>query len=594
MYVYIALYTPTHPTSAGALHPLPAPHYVRVILSPLTLTAEEYRTYLGFQGLPHHFTSLQYIGTVSDGIARAILLPKDTVAVSVEGMEYDMALETEDELFEYMKFVRTTVALEMQRPTFALSRRTGATAATTTTTPTNLNSLQSLQAFHMPTVDSIRQTAREWEGNLSEIPVLSEEDPVLVFQYTIGQDSREMVTQWRLILQHFGAKLRYYIKQSESPEMLWRLRGGGWLRVSPTILQIEALLRPSYKTIHQLSTGHLIDERENILWESLLGTQVFPNVSIVATLTLYKTFLTLKKPTQVLESWLTEAQRDFLQQLMESGIPFSLEHAFGLFTANKYQKVHLPQSSQLSPLPAFESSRITVQARDTQASPWQTMEALGTQATPTMSTNAAAALTAQTAAETTAVQKELRRLLVEYQETSEGPAAPLDLQPYTFLLHLLHESKDRSKDLEPVLRLFRQSKMDLQGTVVSLHQLTSLLSDNTAFLEGEKEEEVLEARLFLELFQYPFEVRLPEQKTKLFRLLLQMFSRQCLKAAEGKRAPAAEVWLAFLAFLRRHKLDFVGFFGTQMEFNEIMREFGWSQKRIATGKVWTNMEIIPQ
>ncbi len=571
MYVYIATYTPTHPTSPDILHPLPSLCYVRLILSPLTLTGEEYRTYLGFLGLPHHFTSFQYIGTVSDGIARTILLPHDTPVVSVEGMEYDMALESTEELEEYLKFVRTTVALEGQRPTFALPRR--ATTTTAATNPIAINSLHSLQSLHIPTVDMIRQTAREWEGKLSDIPVLGEEDPVLVFCYTIGQDSAEMARQWRLILQHFGSKLRYFIQQSESPQLLWRLRGGGWLHVSPCVAQIEGLLRPSYKTIHQLITGHLIDERENAIWETLLGTQVFPNVSIVATLTLYKTYISLKKPNQVLESWLTETQRDFLQQLMESGVSFSLEHAFGLFTSNKHQSLRLPLGRSSS----VPQQRSTVQARDAQASPWQSVEPSVQAVQP----------------ETTAVQKELRRLLVEYQETSEGPAAPVDLQPYIFLLHLLHESKDRSKDMEPVLRLFRQTKMDLHGTVVSCHQLMTLLSENTAFLEGE-EEEVLEARLFLELFQYPFEVRLPEQKTKLFRLLLQMFSRQCLKAAEGKRAAASEVWLAFLAFLRRHKLDFVGFFGTQMEFNEIMREFGWSQKRIATGKVWTNLEVITQ
>jgi hypothetical protein len=541
MHVYIPVYIPT---SSQTLHPL---QYFRVIVSEYELDKQDYITYLNCLGLPHHYFNFDSIGTVPTTFSRSLLIPKNVLPVHVEGMEYDFALEAED-VPAYFDFVRTTVALENQRPAFKVRSKAPKT-----------NSIHSLFSLH--SIDSIRQTGQEWIGELSEIPVQEEVDPVLVFEYTNRNDSVEYAAKWQILQGYFGSKLRYYVKPADTPRIVWRTSPSLWTVVEPTIPHITSLLRPHCLTLHQLSTGHLIPEKADGSWEMLLGTQVFPQVTIVSTLTLYKTYLIWKKPTQVLETWLYAEECMFLRQLMQSSFSFSLEHAYGLFSSKRHSKLSLTSTPQTI-------HTIQVQPVDKKESAWETIH-------PAAQPDQAG------------VKKELRRLLLEFEDKlGGGEPLPMYLQQYAFLLYLLQQSKDRSRDLEPVIQLFQQTKMDLQGIQIYEIQVQALLSPNTAFLEGE-----LEARIFLELFQFPLEVRLPEQKTKLFQRLVHAFSTQVIQSIEGKRAASSQVWDAFLQFLRRKKLDFVGFFGSQMEFNEVLRELGWEQKRIAQGKVWIGMEI---
>jgi hypothetical protein len=551
MHVYITLYTPTPPTSS--LHPLPSPYYVRVFLSEFRITGEQYRTYLGFLGKSHHGSRIECAGSVPATFSRDSLLPQDAMAITFDGVDYDFTLESEEEVLEYMKFVRTMAALESQRPVFKPRKE----QTTQSITPTPL-------VFYV----NIHQTGQEWKDEyMTSIP---SEECVLLFEYT--EQSNEMFTQWKLIQQHFGSKLRYFIRNTEAaPKIMIRWRSC-WKVLNPTIPNIYAELRPHSTIIHQLNTGHLVHEVENGSWEILLGTQVFPNVSIASTLTLYRTWLTWKRPNQVLETWLREEERAILLELMnpEKKLMFSLEHAYGLFAANRHSKLTLPHIAPLclSSLPNTTTVD-TVQPVDKKEAKWDIIKPIQQP-------------------DSSVYKKELKELLLEFEQTKDGPLAPPEIQQYAFLLHLLQLSKDRSRDIDPVIKLFRQTKMDLQGTEVSLHQVQSLLTPNTAFLEGE---DVLEARVFLELFQSPLELRLPDQKTKLFQMLIQAYSAHCLRPMEGKRTPASQIWDGFLTFLRGKKLDYVGFFGSQMEFNEVMRELGWEQKRISTGKVWVNVEI---
>ncbi len=551
MHVYIALYIPTPPTSS--LHPLPSPYYVRVFLSEFSISAEQYRTYLGFLGKSHHGSRFECVGSVPATFSRGSLLPQNATTITVDGVDYDFTLESEEEVLEYMKFVRTMAALESQRPVFRPRQEQALSVATETPLVFYVN---------------IQQTGQQWNDEyMTSIP---SDECVLLFEYT--EQSNELFTQWKLIQQHFGSKLRYFIRHTQdSPKIMIRWRSC-WKVLNPTIPNIYTELRPQSTIIHQLNTGHLIHEAENGSWEMLLGTQVFPNVSIVSTLIMYRTWLTWKRPSQVLETWMREEERVILLELMnpEKKLMFSLEHAYGLFATNRHSKLTLPHLTSVS-LPELTSLKPmeVVQPVDKKEKLWDCIHPVS-------------------APDTSVYRKELKELLLEFEKTKEGPLAPQEIQQYAFLLHLLQLAKDRSRDIDPVIKLFRQTKMDLQGTEVSLHQVQSLLTSNTAFLEGE---DVLEARVFLELFQSPLELRLPDQKTKLFQRLIHAYSAQCLRSMEGKRTPASQIWDGFLQFLRTKRLDYVGFFGSQMEFNEVMRELGWEQKRISTGKVWINMEL---
>jgi hypothetical protein len=151
-------------------------------------------------------------------------------------------------------------------------------------------------------------------------------------------------------------------------------------------------------------------------------------------------------------------------------------------------------------------------------------------------------------------------------------------------------------DYSALIEYFKKTNMDLQEVPFSAANLTilyPLLANNTDFLEDATAPEglsLLEARVLLSLYQYPLEYRNPQQQIQLFQLIVKEFAKT-LKVSEEGRVAAKALWDAFLAFLRKHRLDYVGFFGTQQEFNEILKDQGWEQKRVAAGKVWLKMEL---
>ena len=185
---------------------------------------------------------------------------------------------------------------------------------------------------------------------------------------------------------------------------------------------------------------------------------------------------------------------------------------------------------------------------------------------------------------------ELNTLAQEFfgtsQRISEGPS----LFRHAFLLFLAHKQKtERHLDYDRVIQKYVATNMAIDVptnmTDTLLTHITALLSPNTEFLG-----DMLEMRVFLTLHEYPIEFRNPKQ-LEIFQFFIKEFHRTLKRSEEG-RVGAKVLWEAFLIYLRKYKLDFVGFFGSQTDFNEQLRELGWEQKRVAAGKVWMNMEFV--
>ncbi len=206
------------------------------------------------------------------------------------------------------------------------------------------------------------------------------------------------------------------------------------------------------------------------------------------------------------------------------------------------------------------------------------------------------------------LKQQLAALLQEFRKShaAAAAAAPQEQQQQSptlfqhgFLLYLLHrQQKDRSTtsslDYTQIIQYYKQSKMDLQGATFSGANATllyPLLAKNTECIECATPVDgltILEARVLLSLYQYPLEYRNPQQQVLLFQMLVKEFAKG-LKAVEEGRVGAKVLWEAFLGFLRKVRLEFVGFFGSHQEFNEVLWELGWEQKRVASGKVWLRM-----
>jgi hypothetical protein len=102
---------------------------------------------------------------------------------------------------------------------------------------------------------------------------------------------------------------------------------------------------------------------------------------------------------------------------------------------------------------------------------------------------------------------------------------------------------------------------------------------------------LLEVRVCLAMYRHPLAYKWSDNKSLLFRLVVQTF--QMAHCGPSRQVMAAStLWGHWLTFLRQHDLEFAGMFGNQAEFNDIMRDLGWEQKRQASGKVWMNMTYV--
>ncbi len=607
MQVYIHTFIATR--EAFNLSPLQPtePIHVRLFFSPHHISKKDYCKYLGWINSADQCTEFHTMGAAPATLTKASLLPPNAFATQVGVVKYDFMLEAQEDYLAYLEFVRQTLQVEAQRPVFRPFLKSEETKI-----PTD----------EWPTLAELAVTSK-LVPEREDIPYKDSELPTfLLLHPPEPSGGHAAYTLWLYALKQYADRAIFYRQEdakATEPQLLAPMASHCWL-ICTKVSQIHDHVNKHKKSLYKTSSGHIVTEKlYDRVWGNVLGTEAMPQVTVELELSLQGPFLMKKQGAFVLETRLTEAQVAIVK-------PF--------FTKKELRPFNLPALYDLFAMPAFAKPFNAPTIRSTQLIGVNTVgaaiRAANDAGSNTTASNASNASTfrketpapegtdayacgwetivsaPQKTAEPETLREQLSVLLKEFKESHAPLPAPpsLNVSPtlfqHGFLLYLLHKQQavrsSSTINYGPIIEYYKKSKLDLQGfafTAVNITVLWPLLAYNTDFLREVHCPEgltLLEARVLLSLYQYPLEYRNPQQQVQLFHLVVRQFA-EGIKVAEDGRVAAKALWEAFLAFLRKHRLDYVGFFGTQQEFNEILKELGWEQKRVAAGKIWLKMEL---
>jgi hypothetical protein len=615
---------------------LTEPIHVRLFFSPHYITKEDYQQYMEWLNSADQCTEFHNLGAAPATLTKASLLPANAFATQVGAIKYDFMLEAQEDYLAYLEFVRQTLKLEVQRPVFRPQTKVTAES----------QAKQDLIPEHMITTNSkVVKQRQDVPHKDTELPTFLLVHPPLPIVY------HELYFTWYKIAKEYVDRASFYRLEDPTitePEILHPL-GYCWI-VCNSLQKVSECMTKKSHALYQLSTGHLVEEKQyGHFWVTLLGTDAMPLVKIDTELSLQGLLLIKKRGEDVLETQITEAQLGIIRPFFTNKEirPFSVSALYDLFARpgktkpvidSKAATIH-PGQFQIgindtgtmmrdalgnlvgentarainarlmkenkaninAPVAcnSFNTTDITDTTNTTNKAPdgldayacgWETIKETTVEKRP----------------EADVLRKQVQELIREFKESYAPLQSPplMTISPtlfqHGFLLYILHKQKStRSQttmDYSALIEYFKKTNMDLQEVVFSAANLTilyPLLDNNTDFLEYSTAPEglsLLEARVLLSLYQYPLEYQNPQQQIQLFQLIVKEFAKT-LKVSEEGRVAAKALWDSFLAFLRKHRLDYVGFFGTQQEFNEILKDLGWEQKRVAAGKVWLKMEL---
>lgn len=599
---YLHAYIP--PQDASILATLSAPSiFLRVFTAPVEITRNHYAQYLEFLGHPEHLTDFHDLGAVRDAAGiRAHLLAQQE-GKEVDGIAYDIVLEDQQDYERYLTFARQTVKLEAERPVFAFSK----TTSSTTEPYRNVRvlpegeGLDTVPNHEEPTLvlqlpapaEPIHHVLAPWArgkptmgsnihcGRLMSAPNRS---PIL----SAWSDIVKKYSTTQTVV-HFYCHIATSDVAADLPRIMVRV-GNAWEVCDLT--DIEKQLRVKGLFTCRLSTGHMLYDAEDV-WQQVLGKEAMPAVSIEESLELLGSKLTFKKgkkddKDKMLVATLSSEQTGAVMNILKNPAlrPFCLESLYGLF--GKPPAGLPPSSMKMRLLGATAKPTVIPEAVDTFASPWATFSQ---KPTPSPS------------------YQDLHRMAVKLladfkawvpppppsSTSREEPPSPtlFFIAFKLFVAKRAQEEKHEVTNHVDVLQYLDRCETPLDmGTLEPHHaaHLCALLAPQAKILgDGE---EMLEMKLLLSLYANPLARASNRQHmSQLFEIVVKKFAELTMARKEGLTVRSCTMWEAFISFLRQHRLDFVGFFGLQTTFNDILRDQGFEQKRLAAGKMWMNVAL---
>lgn len=621
MQVYIHTFIATR--EAHNLSPLQPtePIHVRLFFSEHHITTDDYRQYMEWAGAPEQLTEFHALGAAPASLTKASLVPPNSFATQVGTVKYDFMLEAQEDYLAYLEFVRQTLKVEAQRPVFRPFLK-----------PTDVIQEPEVDAglaYELGFTGTVVTSTKDIQHN-SELPTF-----VLVHPPN-PEKCHKVYSLWFYILKEYAEKGHFYRKEdatAREPQLQSFETSYCW-RICTKLQDVVESVKRWGSVLYQLTTGHLVAEKSyRYFWGDVLGTEAMPLVKVQTELSLQGPFLRKRSGEAIMETRLTEAQLSIVKQFFTNKDirPFSIGALYDLFTKPNVAK---PLTTPTIRAGAFlgkntlGSMNPRIELQDVNGVfPANTVNPCSSETTSTtnknqndpsgLDTHACGWEAVKTVPEKTPASGDVRQQLLtmihafkngytSYPTIPESMYSSIPVQDlqklyqYGFLLYLIDQKYDQksieisTSDYQRMIDSYKQSNMDLQGvefTHVHIMILYALLTKDTAFLEYIlPTAESLEMRLVFSLCKYAMEYRNPEHYTVVYQTMIKEFAKELTKDEDG-RVGAKALWDVFLLFLRKQKMDYVGFLGTQQEFNDVMRDLGWEQKRIAAGKVWLKMKL---
>ena len=564
-------------------------YLIRNFTSPVSISRSEYENYMKMLNLDTSNFDFTEWGTVSDTFNLASLLPTKSLEESYEKFKYDIRIH-KSEFVKYMDFLKNSVEYEKNRPVIQLENpHISLLKNQTSKVPDFYTLFEAASTKKVETVEpyssynvftSPFQDITEFENVLGDshtnIKYSKNDINCLLFcNYADGTTS-DKIKVWNALVKKYksiaNTPIGFYIvydhkdlapicgdcsEKVKTSSILykgeedWTLYDGAYTESDVSNIFNQYFDNHSV-IVHKLSNNTLLRDRSDTMWKRLIGTAVFPNISILESLTLYKSVLKWEKPDFKQESELNTTQQTIISSILshenlEDLDDMSFEHCMHLFkqtASKKIQKTKQSVSADMSYEFASEMDKYSIVS--------DTLE---------------------------------DALYADLQSYAK-------IHDYGILLHILHKSNNPNKD--EIMNQLKLGKLSTGwDTVNNISHAMKYIHQDTTFLQELQESdtpyhEVIEAQLLWSILKSSPK-HMEKYKPFIYKMIVSTFCVNHIEKAVDSKQASSALWEHFQVYLRE-KTDVDEFDESQTTFNEILRSLGWTQKRISSGKVWVDMK----
>lgn len=581
MHTCIHVYTPTAEKSD-----VPQGFYVRIIKSENKISKDAYIQYLRLVNAEDQLTEWYEFQTSAD------MLAMSQEKVTIGELSYDIFLKSEEVFENYMNYVKASLLENSSNkeekkivyPEWVYSRSVN----------TDCEIL-------------------DMDKSLSDI-VCNSHIPTCVLEHTLMDEtlsSDPTIRFWKFITKEYKHKIAFYVHviYEGSPQIKYRTPNDDfWKTLESTTVHVDEILSEYHYTLYELPSRKYVFDTNNML-KNVLSLSSVNKITFNKCLELIGYTLTLQMNDVRKTKVIRPAQYEILKMFLTNKDlqPFDLEHVYNIFNEviipqppqNKIEtKTHNvcpwePIQSGNSIAQIGEDNGIKWESNDIYRCKWEEIKSNIEPSSPSMNNN---------------IRGYIKHNLYEFQNIKESNEYTITRIPspnklifqYGFYLYLVKKKHGirhyKERELyTKIIDEYLKSNMDLMDcefTDKHIHAIYPLLSENCLALTDDTiaPEKLFEIQILLSIYEHSVEIRDISQRNMMFEFIVKQFSKT-LRKNENSRTTAKVVWDEFLEFLSMNKFNYVSSFGSQSDFNCVMQNLGWEQKRIATGKVWLNLEI---
>ncbi len=586
------MHTQTHVYTA--LHEVPnnAYTFIRHYSFPYEMTEAEYKQYLEYTNVEIAKSKVRFYawGLVPASFQISSLsMEQDHCTLS--GMDFDISMKAGD-VPAYLQFIQDSIALEKRRPVFQHRTET----KTGTNEPefmkmfqTNSEKVQDVNGYNMDGFQTMAScTDYNVSVNTQESIKLPEcctivieagdvsnkiRDNTLALLITLNQLSE--ISVFQPLFAKYGSDFTFFIMFSRLPNAqaleydfspltntFTKRFNGKWTQEELEECLKQQLIQSSITLLH-LTSGILVKDRADGFWFTILEKNIDERLSIRGNKVIWTS--ADKEETKMVSA----EQAELLSELLKKApVGLSLSSCFSLFYEMKKAETSIKKSE---PTGLSLSERISLFS--------EMKEALNQKKTCTPEPKKSLV----SADKDDIFFERAKSTIITLSEYSNPCDYPKEWDSDNWLSICMSDIRNAYWWYMKIVK-----KQDIDTDNVGLKTMYQELKPTTEWLMKGS------AKLYTKLIARFHLQTGTRDSSELLRTIIGIFAEQCLKREENQKLSASEMWQEFQNFLRSGS-EYPGYSTSiQSKFNEILAEFGFSQKRTAAGKTWCNAKLIKE
>ncbi len=558
MYTQTHVYTALHEVHNNAYT------FIRHYSFPYEMTEAEYKQYLEYTNKEFAKSKVRFYawGLVPASFQISSLSTAQDHC-TLFGMDFDISMKAGD-IPAYLQFIQDSIALEKRRPVF--QHRTG--PKTGTNEPefmrmfqTDTGKVHNVNGYNMDGFQTMAScTDFSVSVNTQESIKLSDCCTIVVEAGDVSNKIRQNtlallitlnqlseISVFQPLFAKYGSDFTFFImfsKQTNAQSLEYDFSkatntftkrfNGQWMQEELEECLKQQLIHKSTTLLH-LNSGVLVKEREDGFWSTILEKHIDERLSLRGNKVVWTS--SDDKETKMV----TAEQAELLSELLKKApAGLSLSSCFSLFSENKETE---PTKSLVS---ADKDDTFFEHLKEV----------------------------------TSGLSKSNTVTLPEYSNPCDYPK---EWDSDNWLSICMSDIKNA---YWWYMKIVKKQDVDTANVdLKTMYQELNILSE--WLMQGS-------AKLYIKLIARFHLQSGKRDSSELLHTIIGIFVEQCLKREENQKLSASEMWQEFQNFLRSGS-EYPGYSTSiQSKFNEILAEFGFTQKRTAAGKIWCNAKLIKE